>query len=110
MEPIQVEWVPDACTLPTAEQPLRVAEFDELFTESVLRHSRPEPTALTLVLPAAAEDRARELARRETECCSFFRFGFESAGAEVVMSIEVPAAQSGVLDALAARLGDAPSP
>ena len=24
-------WVPEACTLPTVEQPVRVAEFDELF-------------------------------------------------------------------------------
>jgi hypothetical protein len=24
-------WVPEACTLPTVEQPFRVAEFDDLF-------------------------------------------------------------------------------
>jgi hypothetical protein len=29
--------VPDACTLPTAEQPLRLAEFDELFATAVRR-------------------------------------------------------------------------
>ena len=28
-------WVPEACTLPTVEQPLRVAEFDELFATAV---------------------------------------------------------------------------
>jgi len=27
-------WVPAACTLPTAEQPLRPAEFDALFTSA----------------------------------------------------------------------------
>ncbi|MEV6153769.1 hypothetical protein AB0L53_25835 [Nonomuraea sp. NPDC052129] len=29
------QWVPSECTLPTAEQPLRVAEFDALFAEVV---------------------------------------------------------------------------
>jgi hypothetical protein len=31
------DWAPDACTLPTAERPLRVAEFDDLFTFVVPR-------------------------------------------------------------------------
>ncbi|MEU9473975.1 hypothetical protein AB0D78_47270 [Streptomyces avermitilis] len=26
-------WIPASCTLPTTEQPLRVAEFDALFAE-----------------------------------------------------------------------------
>ncbi|APA96866.1 hypothetical protein NS506_02806 [Nocardia seriolae] len=110
MEPIHVEWVPDACTLPTAEQPLRVAEFEQLFTGAVLRHSRPGPTELALVLRAAAEARARDLAAREVECCSFFRFAFEPAGDEVAMRIEVPEDRAEVLDALESRLEDAPSP
>jgi len=28
-------WVPDACTLPTAERPLRLAELDDLFATAV---------------------------------------------------------------------------
>ncbi len=28
-------WVPDAYTLPTVEQPIRVAEFDRFFAEGV---------------------------------------------------------------------------
>ncbi len=36
-----LEWVPvESCTLPSAEQPLRVAEFDELFAAS-LRDAQP---------------------------------------------------------------------
>ena len=27
-----LDWVPEACTLPTAQQPMRLAEFDTLFT------------------------------------------------------------------------------
>lgn len=109
MEPIQVAWVPDACTLPTAQQPIRVAEFDDLFTGAVLRHTRPEPTALALVLPASVEEQARDLAERESSCCTFFRFGFESAGDELVMSIRVPAERTGILDAIEARLTGTPS-
>jgi hypothetical protein len=30
-------WVPDACTLPTEEVPLRVAEFDALFASTLRR-------------------------------------------------------------------------
>jgi Co/Zn/Cd efflux system component len=31
---VDLSWVPDACTLPTVQQPLRVTEFDDLFRES----------------------------------------------------------------------------
>ena len=51
------DWAPDACTLPTTERPLRVAEFDDLFA-SVLRSERPEDTRLELVIPRALEDAA----------------------------------------------------
>ncbi|MFI6744088.1 hypothetical protein ACIBI9_65455 [Nonomuraea sp. NPDC050451] len=36
--------VTTACTLPTAEQPLREAEFDALFAEAVRQIERPERT------------------------------------------------------------------
>jgi hypothetical protein len=96
------DWAPDACTLPTAERPLRVAEFDDLFA-AVRRSKRPRPTRLELVLPRDVAVSARYLARRETECCSFFTFDFESAGDDVVMRIGVPTSQVQVLDALEAR-------
>ena len=44
------EWAPDACTLPTAERPPRVAEFDQLFA-FVVRVERRKPTLLDLVVP-----------------------------------------------------------
>ena len=34
-EPVMAFEVPDACTLPTAGQPVRPARFDELFTTAV---------------------------------------------------------------------------
>jgi hypothetical protein len=99
------DWAPDACTLPTAERPLRVAEFDDLFT-FVVRAERREPQRLDLVLRRIVEAPARDLARRESECCSFFRFEFESIGDDsddVVMHIGVPPEHVEVIDAIEAR-------
>lgn len=92
-------WAPETCTLPTAERPLRVAEFDELFA-AVLKSDRSQPTRLNLLLPRHTEAKARDLARREGECCSFFSFDFASVGDGVVLHIVVPPSQIEVLDAL----------
>ena len=96
------DWAPDACTLPTTERPLRVAEFDDLFTFVVCAERR-EPQRLDLVLRRIVETPARDLARRESECCSFFTFDFETVGEDVVMRIGVPPEHVAVLDALEAR-------
>lgn len=93
-------WVPDACTLPTAEQPLRVAEFDDLLT-AVRDVRRPTPTALTLLLDADPA-LVRDLTRRESECCSFFDFTV-TGGDPVRLDIAVPPARAAILDALAER-------
>jgi hypothetical protein len=97
------DWAPDACTLPTTERPIRVVEFDQMFAH-VLTMERPDPTRLDLVLPRDAEATARDLAARESECCSFFTFEFESVGDDVVMHVGVPPQQVEVLDAIEARL------
>ena len=99
---IPADWAPDACTLPTSERPLRVAEFDDLFT-FVVRADRREPQRLDLVLRRIVEAPARDLARRESECCSFFTFEFESIGVDLVMRIGVPPEHVAVLDAIQAR-------
>src|SRR5215471_11066558 len=96
-------WVRQACTLPTAERPVRVAEFDELFASALHGQQRLAPTRLRWRLDPAAEPAIRDLAGRETECCSFFSFTVTPAGEAVQVDVEVPAAQAGVLDALAGR-------
>lgn len=93
------DWVPDACRLPSAERPLRVAEFSGLFAV-VIDTQRCDPTRLDLVIPRDIEAAARDLARRESECCAFFTFEFDGAGDDVVMRIEVPVAHTEVLDAI----------
>jgi hypothetical protein len=103
------DWVPDACTLPTAERPLRLAEFDDLFA-SARELVRPSATKLDLVITRDAENTARDLAERESACCSFFSFEFDERDREIVMTIAVPPHYVDVLDALQARIRPALSP
>jgi hypothetical protein len=85
---------------------LRVAEFDALFADALIGLDRPAPTRLRLALDPTAEPTARDLAARETECCSFFVFTFEHGkGGSLTLDVAVPANHVDVLDALAARAG-----
>jgi hypothetical protein len=93
-------WVPDACALPTAEQPLRVAEFGELLRTSVRSAERVSGTQLRLTLDPVAEATARDLCARETECCSFFAFTFGRDGDDLLLDVTVPPQHVEVLDAL----------
>jgi thioredoxin len=98
-------WVPgDACTLPTADRPMRVAEFDELF-RSVREIDRVGSTRLRLVFDetGAVAAQARELTARESECCSFFDFDVSSGDDRVVVDVRVPDSRAVVLDGLATQ-------
>ncbi|MFF5292221.1 hypothetical protein [Paractinoplanes globisporus] len=100
--------VPDACTLPTAERPLRLAEFDALFATAVRRVDTLSPTHARLHLtgPAGLADTVRDLTARETECCSFFTFTLSEA---LTLDIQVPAAYAEVLATLTERAAAASS-
>src|SRR4051794_3260145 len=116
--PAPPDWVPvEACTLPTATQPLRVAEFDTLFAPS-LRPVEPPAGAATrarLVLAGDADlpSRVQRLADAETACCSFFTFTLGPQAADpsgggddttlLVLDIEVPSTRVDVLAALVQR-------
>lgn len=97
-------WVPQACTLPTAEQPVRVAEFDSLFAATVRPPERPTPTRLRLFLagPDAAA-LAEDLIEREASCCSFFSFALRASTRECELDVQVPESQVEVLDAMQVR-------
>ena len=97
-------WVPSACTLPTTEHPVRLAEFDRLFRTAVHRATRTGRTRLELEIGVESEGFARDLASRETGCCSFFEFAFTPSAHGVVMRIGVPDSHVDVLDALQARV------
>lgn len=94
----------DACTMPTAERPLRLAEFDDLFATAVraVQH-RGTDVRMHLTGAEGLADRVRDLAYRETECCSFFTFTVEGTDANLILDISVPPARQEILDALAAR-------
>jgi DNA-binding transcriptional MerR regulator len=83
-------WVPEACTLPTAERPLRLAGFDDLFATALHGQQRLSPTRLRWSLDPAAQQTARDLTGRESACCSFFAFTFAAGGDLVQLDVEVP--------------------
>ncbi|WP_282693548.1 hypothetical protein [Streptomyces sp. CC208A] len=101
----EMAWVPQSCTLPTEEQPLRVAEWDALFSERLTSLTRPEPLRLRFDLAGGpgVEERVRELVARESGCCSFFAFTTTPGEDVIVLDIAVDAAHEPVLDALATR-------
>ncbi|MEV4619208.1 hypothetical protein AB0J74_10945 [Asanoa sp. NPDC049573] len=101
--------VPEACTLPTVQQPLRLAEFDDLFASAVRRVEQvgAEHVRMTLAGPAGLVETVRDLTARESECCSFFSFTVTPQpapdGEALTLDITVPAAYTDVLAALARR-------
>lgn len=98
-------WVPESCTLPTVEQPLRAAEFDALFASAVRPAERVDRTGLRLYLPAGEQTVSvtRELVARETGCCSFFTFDLAASDVETALEVRVPHSQTAVLDAMQER-------
>jgi len=87
---------PEACTLPTAEVPLRVAEFSDLFASSLRSVSRLSPVSLRLSFAPGSAGEVRDLTARESECCSFFVFALSGD----VLDVGVPAGHVAVLDGL----------
>lgn len=98
-------WLPAACTLPTAAQPLRRAELDDLFAEDVLSVNQLSPLQVRLELrpDAAVAARAASLAAKETDCCSFFTFGLTISDGTVSMTVSTEQEHGTVLAALGAR-------
>lgn len=101
----ELSWVPQACTLPTVEQPLRTAEFDAMFAETVRSVERPGPDRVRMELEPTPEIAARvaDLAARETGCCSFFTFALTATAGALHLDITVAPGHVEVLDALTAR-------
>lgn len=104
-------WTNEACTLPTEELPLRRAEFDALFAETLEGVEQTSDRSVRMLLrgQGGTETRVRDLVAREAECCSFFTFHLtrrtpEEPGCEVLdLDVSVPAAQAHVLAALGRR-------
>jgi hypothetical protein len=104
--------VGELCTLPSDERPLRGEEFQTLFATAVVGLCRPEPGILDLLIESTAETTARDLAARETQCCSFFTFSFRPAerADHRWMRIQVGEAHLRILDEIATNAATAALP
>lgn len=97
---------PDACTLPTPDRPLRVAEFDDLFATAVRQVWPVAAHHLRLALagPVGLAARVRDLVAREAQCCSFFTFTVTpqpaGEGEALTLDVEVPPRYTEVLASL----------
>ena len=100
--------VAEACTLPTVERPARSAEWGSLFREvTAVESVGAQRGRLVFPVDSALEMQVRDLASRESSCCSFFTFqlreGVDAAGARTMtLDVSVPPSQSAVLDAFIA--------
>lgn len=98
-------WIPESCTLPTVEQPLRRSEFDALFAKDFLAVLQPSPRAVRFELRADPDvaARAASLAAQETRCCSFFTFDLTITNGEMALNVATEPGHEPVLAALTAR-------
>ncbi|MFI6320214.1 hypothetical protein ACIBG8_21960 [Nonomuraea sp. NPDC050556] len=88
-----------ACTLPSAERPTRVAEFETLFGQATGAEHRPGGLRLVFGVELAAK--VADLAARESGCCSFFTFTMKITGEELSLDIAGP---EDIVAALAAKV------
>ncbi len=95
-------WVPDACTLPAAERPLRQAAFAQALADTAQGAERLRAGLLRLDLRPDPDAAARmaALAAAETACCSFFTFTMTLAGGALTLDVSVPEEHVATLDAL----------
>jgi hypothetical protein len=101
---VEDSWPP---TPARCQPPLRVAEFDALFAESVRGVERGgESVRLHLAGAAGLGDTVRDLAQRETACCSFFTFAIAGSDDELTFDISVPVEYRDILSALADRANE----
>lgn len=98
--------IPHSCTLPTAERPIRLREFDTLLGLATSAE-REAATHLTFYFDDVdgLEAQARDLTARESSCCSFFDFKVAKDADQVLVGVGVPAQHSAILDSLQSRAG-----
>jgi hypothetical protein len=109
------EWcAPDACSLPIADQPGRVAEWDTLFATAVRRvETVPGGVRFELDRSRAKVAAVADLADRESQCCAFFSFGVTIARDAVALTVDADPEHVDVVEALTARalrLSGTPAP
>jgi hypothetical protein len=102
---MELDWcAPEACSLPLADQPARVAEWDALFTDAVCGVS-PIEGGVRLVVDRAVTTPAEvaDLADRESQCCSFLGFTVAVGDGTLTLDVMADADRADVVAALAGR-------
>jgi len=105
MLPIQ-----EFCTLPTAAQPMRLLEFDELFRRQANppRRIGQHQVEFSFADAEGMYAEVSDLVIRESACCSFFDFRIDQRSQtgvqdQLVLRVGVPANRDDVLEALMDR-------
>jgi hypothetical protein len=81
---IEVTEVPVACSLDRDAFEGRLSEFDALFTSALVgREETADGIRFRFANRAGIEAQVRDIAARELECCSFFRFSISVNADEV---------------------------
>jgi hypothetical protein len=105
-------FAPTACTLPTAERPLRASEFAELLGTQVraVHHLSDQHVRFDLSPEPEVAGRTADLFTRESQCCSFFTFTLTATGGGLTLAVQVPSSQVRVLSAVAGMAKAATAP
>jgi hypothetical protein len=82
--------IPAACALPVSDHAARIAWIKQLNATALQTYQRDGHRVRLRYRPAAAA-LARELIRRERECCPFLRFSTEADDDAFVVIIDAPA-------------------
>jgi hypothetical protein len=98
----------DFCTLPTPARPLRVAEFEELFTDQIAGPRWLDTYLVEFTFDDSDDryDQVNDLVTREMSCCPFFDFSITkeprvaTQQPVVMLRVGVPASRHDVLEAL----------
>jgi hypothetical protein len=89
---------PIACTLDAGSYAKRVRWAADL-NRAALRTWRQRDLTLELEYDKGAEERIRELVRREQQCCAFLRFALEDMPSALILRITAPPETRDAIDA-----------
>ena len=102
---MKLDWcAPEACSLPSADQPARVAEWDALFAGAVCEVS-PITGGVRFAVDrtAAGPAAVADLADRESQCCAFLAFTLVLGNGTVTLDVTSDSGHAEVVEALAGR-------
>ena len=79
-----------ACSLDSADQQQRLADWAELLTQARAREETPDGVRYTFAADEELKPRVEALAAAEHSCCSFLEFEIAKAGDELELTVTAP--------------------